>query len=303
MLNIILFLIHILATLYIIGIVTSCIGFTLAKSENPNKWKIIGKEALAFVIIAVISISSFYFLMTKTAADIRDTVRENFLSKTGTVKKIPDKILAMDDLEKSLEKQPLLVNSSISFNGIKIKIKNQTANDIRLIKLNLAAWDNEGYPLKFLNGFLSKPYIATFSTDSDVSFRNLRPDEEVSYTLNTTDINPAFVSCIVEEYIDFERNIWKNPLLDNWLYVYSERKLDIKGKSLDDYIKIQNEIKNVNELWRTLIKKATKSDLEKIVMKLNTAKLASKIENNFEGSLSEANVQKKIIEEYIGWTD
>ncbi|MBR5690355.1 MAG: hypothetical protein IKX46_00160, partial [Verrucomicrobia bacterium] len=95
----------------------------------------------------------------------------------------------------------------------------------------------------------------------------------------------------------------ENPLLDNWLYVYSERKLNINGKSIDDYIKVQNEIRNVNELWYKLTNKATKSDLQTIKMKLNTARLASKVENNFEGSLAEAHAKKKIIEEYIGGTD
>ena len=152
--------------------------------------------------------------------------------------------LSAEALEAELSQQPVRVLNVEVIDGYDDRIQigssiglllphviNESADDIKDISVTFAGWDNNNLPVVMQ----STQYGIKAGYDQDVFFGgvNLVPGSKLNEDdADTFSLMPFDDTCtvykakaIVSEYTTFSGETWTNPLLDQWLSIYSGQKL------------------------------------------------------------------------------
>lgn len=147
------------------------------------------------------------------------------------------KILTADELINELNNQPMIVTKteyivqdpelkSLYPDMLNVIIQNNSGTDIKSAVVGFVAWDENNFPVKVVGNldFSGGDYFVQVDYGDVNMVNGASYGDGIGFTL-AKDSKISKFKAIVTAYTDFDGNIWKNPLLDDFKELYVDKKL------------------------------------------------------------------------------
>ena len=159
------------------------------------------------------------------------TTQDNNAEEKGEV----EKNLTSKELNDELKKQPiLLLSTKYMVQDPQLKalypdllntvIKNKSGADIKNVSIGFAAWDKNNFPVKILNQYGQGDYFIKGDYEDTNMINGATYGEGMGMPVDEK-CNISKFKAIVVSYTDFDGNTWDNPLLDDFIDLYCNKKL------------------------------------------------------------------------------
>lgn len=150
----------------------------------------------------------------------------------------PPAEMTADELEAALLEQPMYVESTSYLvqseeyktlypDLLQATIKNNSGTDIKNAVLSYAAWDANGFPIKIIPQFSfdGGSYVVSCNLEDVNMVDGATYGQDKGMTLSDDMDNIETFKVIVKSYEDFDGNTWENPCYNDWVNMYSNKKL------------------------------------------------------------------------------